>query len=412
MNSLNFQFPSDQSQQARPFKISVDNKFIQETKQKVGLYRSSIPLLEPKQPNFDDGPPPARIDEVAKYWAKSYDWFKVQDQLNAEFSHYTVAVPGSDLYPHFVPLHFVHERASGEPDTAVPLLMLHGWPSTYLEWSKVIKPLAHPSSDSQSPRFHVVAPDLPGFGFSPAPSYPGLGPRAMGQLFDKMMHQLGYSSYAIFSTDLGWEVAMWMVHDASASVTAHMTDFFLPQPNATDLARFAAEQTTAEETAWISSLQAYQTDDFGYAIVQSTRPLALALAMTDSPVGFAGWVQQLLSTASDGYPYTPEEVITTSLMLWIQGTYGNLRTYKEFMTFEAMSFPATSVPTGVSQWLNPNGPYANLRKFPIAPRDWIERTANLTYFSRHEFGGHFPAVSQPELWLKDVRAFFSGLSLK
>ncbi|KAK0707110.1 Alpha/Beta hydrolase protein [Lasiosphaeria miniovina] len=407
-NSLNFLFPSNQSHEAKPFTISVNQKFIWETTQRARLYRPSIALQEPQQPNWDDGPPPAKINELAEYWAHSYDWFKIQDQINANFSHYTITVPSSDKYPHPLSLHFIHEHANGPPNAAIPLLILHGWPSTNLEWSKVIHPLANPS-ETNAPRFHVVAPDLPGFGFSPAATHAGLGPRAMGQAFDSLMHQLGYPTYALSSTDLGWEVAMWMVHDFPASVVAHATDFFMPPPNATDLARFAANQTTAEENDWILSLQAFQADNSGYSLVHGTRPLALALAMTDSPVGFAGWVLQLLGVASDGYNYTFEEIITMSITLWIQGTYGNLRTYKEFTKPGAMDFPTTSVPTGVSQWANPNGEYPNMKRFPIAPRDWIERTANVTYFSRHEFGGHFPAQSQPQLWLQDVRAFFSGL---
>jgi pimeloyl-ACP methyl ester carboxylesterase len=330
VNSLNFQFPTQgPNSEPKPFQISVDTGFIKRTVQKAGLYRSSIALIE-QNSTWEDGPPPQEINELARYWTQEYDWLAVQKQLNSNFSHYTTNILGSRNYQHPIPLHFVHERSSQSPEDAIPLLLLHGWPSSHHEWAKVIHPLANPSNKS-SPRFNVVAPDLPGFGFSPAPTHPGLGPREMGLAFDALMHQLGYAKYAVASTDLGWLVASWMTYDTT-SVIAHSTDFFLVIPNATDVARFAANETSADETAYIKSLGQFQTDDFGYSVIQGTKPLQLALALTDSPVGFVGWIWQLMASISDGYMYSKEELITTAMLLWIQGTYGNLRAYKEFDT--------------------------------------------------------------------------------
>lgn len=153
----------------------------------------------------------------------------------------------------------------------------------------------------------------------------------MGLAFDALMHQLGCPIYMVFSTDLGWVVGSWMTHDTD-SITAHATDFFIVQPNTTDLARFSRNETSPEENAYINSLQKFQTNDFAYASIQGTGPLALALALSDSPVGFAGWVWQLVTTISNGYKHSSEELITTAIMLWTQGTYGNLRAYKEFDT--------------------------------------------------------------------------------
>lgn len=329
-DSLNFQFPAqDLQSEPKPFQISVNPEFIQRTIQKAALYRPSIGLVE-QDTTWEDGPPPQEIIKLASYWAHDYEWFTVQKQINANFSHYTTTIPGSRNYQHPIPLHFVHERAYQSPEDAIPLLLLHGWPSSHYEWAKVIQPLANPSNKS-SPRFNVVAPDLPGFGFSPAPTHPNLGPREMGLAFDALMHQLGYLKYAVASTDLGWAVGSWMTYDTT-SIIAHSTDFFIASPNATDLARFAANETSAQETAYLKGIQQFQANDFGYSVVQSTKPLALALALTDSPVGFAGWVWQLIATLADGYAYSKEELITTTMLLWIQGTYGNLRAYKEIDT--------------------------------------------------------------------------------
>jgi hypothetical protein len=220
------------------FEISVDPVLIDETLQKVKLFRPSTPLSG--VPDWEDGPPPSLINDFAAYWGSEYDWFAVQDQINKNFSHYATTVnPGSENYTYPVPLHFVHE-VSTDPD-AIPLLLIHGWPSTLMEWQHVIHPLAHPENSSD-PSFHVVAVDLPGFGFSPAPVASNLGPREIGDALDALMQQLGYTQYGIQTTDLGWFVGMWMVQDHTASLIGHGTDFWFQPPNATKQAEYAGKQ--------------------------------------------------------------------------------------------------------------------------------------------------------------------------
>ncbi|KAF2681347.1 alpha/beta-hydrolase [Lentithecium fluviatile CBS 122367] len=404
LNPLHFAFPENPTGPT-PFQISVDPDFIQSTAEKARLYRPSIALQD--QPEWEEGPPPSAMNELARYWADEYDWYGVQEEINANFSHFTTTVSGTEKYPYPVPLHFIHERASDSNDTseAIPLLMLHGWPSTNLEWAKVIHPLAHPSNAS-APRFHVVAPDLPGYGFSPAATHSGLGVRAIGQAFHALMQQLGYTEYGIFSTDLGWIIGMWMAADTT-SVTAHATDFWMAAPNATDIERFAQNQTTPEETAYMLGVQELQTHHFAYSAVHSTKPLSLALAMTDSPVGFLGWMWTLMYSFSDGYVYSKTELITEAFLLYVQGTYGNVRLYMDALMGEGLSFPKTTVPTGIIEWASPNGPYPKLKDASLVPRSWTERNVNVTFFRQHDFGGHFPAISQPEIWLVDVRDFFA-----
>jgi pimeloyl-ACP methyl ester carboxylesterase len=134
--------------------------------------------------------------------------------MNEQFAHYATTVPGNGEYSAPIPLHFVHERSDDE--AATPLLLIHGWASTHLEWSRIIKPLAQQGSKA----FHVVAVDLPGFGFSPAARQPGLGAREMGRAFDALMRQLGHDKYGLVTTDLGWLIGMWMVEDVRDSISA------------------------------------------------------------------------------------------------------------------------------------------------------------------------------------------------
>lgn len=311
------------SAQPAPAVVRVNPELVRMVKQKAALYRPSRDLqgVEP----FEDGPPSSNMTAIAKYWANHYDWYSVESGINAEFPHYTTTLSANGQYPNSIPLHFIHQKSSEEG--ALPILLLHGWPSTHLLWSAVFEGLVSPSNGTGQRSFHVVAVDLPGFGFSPAPTSKGLGPQEMGHAFNELMQQLGYSRYIIYSTDLGYYVARWMVHDFSANLMLHISDFYLVPPNSTDLMRYASNTTTVEESDFISSAEFFSTQDAGYMMEHSTRPLQVSLGMTDSPVGWLGWIWQVAQL--DGYGFTMPELITTTMMLFIGGTYGNTRAYKE-----------------------------------------------------------------------------------
>ncbi|KAJ4247455.1 hypothetical protein NW762_013130 [Fusarium torreyae] len=404
--ALNFHFPANTTAPV-PFTISVNETFIDQTLKKAGLYRPSIDLLDGSNANWIEGPPRANMTALADYWANKYDWYTEQDYINGNFSHFAITVPETPQWQHPTPLHFIHERA--DDNDALPLLLLHGWPSTSQEWRKVIDPLVSPRDPALSGH-HVVAPDLPGFGFSPAPKYSGLDPIALAGVLDAFMAQLGYDKYGVVSTDLGWWVGMWMVDVVpKGRIAGHFSDFFLVPPNSTDLERYQKNETTEAETKYIASNQAWYNEHTGYQHVQTQQPLSIGQAMADSPVGFAGWIWQLMFSVSDGYHYTFDEIITTALTLFIQGPWGNMRYYKEFFTTEAMNFPRTEIPTGVSQWAvgDANAPFPEIANFNFVPQDWIERLANVRKIYRHDNGGHFPAVNLPQDWTADVLDFFT-----
>ena len=324
-DGLNFKFPK--TTKPVPWKISVDRAFIEITKLKAKLYRPNREVMGLS--DWEDGIPTATIKSVAKYWANEYDWFAIEKQINTNFSNFATVVQGGAEYPHPVPLHFVHHQSKRAD--ATPLLLLHGWPSSFLLFADMIKGLVDPPKKSD-PAFHVIIPSVPGFGFSPAAEYPGYGIEAMAKTFDALMLQLEYPKYAIYTTDLGSFVGTAMLGSPTISshLTAHVTDFYLVFATPEDLARYAANQTTAEETTYISAINAYGSQNAGYAGIHSTRPLSIAIAMTDSPVGYAGWIAQLEHAFGDGHVYSEEELITNTMMLWIQGSYGNMRTYKTF----------------------------------------------------------------------------------
>jgi pimeloyl-ACP methyl ester carboxylesterase len=314
--NLRFAFPNSES--PVKFDIKVDEDLIQFAKDRASTYRVSHGLY----PDWsNEGAPAKTMADLAKYWAQTYDWKAIEDRINSQFDHFATTVPGNREYDAPIRIHFVHQPSQNKD--AIPLLMLHGWTSSHLEWSTVAPRL--------SDKFHIVAPDLPGYGFSPAPTRPGLGPREMGLAFDAMMKQLGYARYGLASTDLGGMVAAWMAADIPQSIIGHFADFLLLVPTPADIERAAKGEVTAEEGAYMAAMGEWSTNHFAYASIQGQKPLAMSHSMADSPVGFAGWIWDLKHVASDGYVYSHEEIITETLMQWIQEPYASLRPYIEFL---------------------------------------------------------------------------------
>lgn len=345
--------------QPRPYKIDVSSTFIQETRLRAAHYRQTADI---SQPAWFDGTPSANVSEIAHYLASDYDWYEYQNAINANFSHYmtTIPSPGS-FYPHDLNIHFIHQKSQRKD--AIPLILLHGWPSTCLEWEKVIKKLADPQ-DPLKPAFHVVAPDLPGFGFSPAAPAPGLGRSGHATIFDSLMQQLGYHSYAVYSTDMGVAAGLAMVDQYEKRILHHMTDFYWVLPNATDLQRYAQNQTTAEESQYIDAVNAYLDVHGGYALVHSTYPLAIAHALNDSPIGFLAWMWHLDFTGRDlSIPYTMKELVSQAMTLFIPGVYGNIRGYKELTPVVLPGRKPSRMPTSVTQWGYPKPSYEDWRNF-------------------------------------------------
>jgi pimeloyl-ACP methyl ester carboxylesterase len=343
-------FPMDErnaAYQPRPYTVSVDPVLIEDTRMKASNFRTSN---DNNAPAWFDGPPASDINSFATYWADEYDWSAVQDEINANFSHfYTTVPPPGNGYNETVDLHFIHQRS--ERKDAIPILFLHGWPSTSLEWQKIIPGLVKPDNDSQ-PAFHVVAPDIPGFGFSPAftGSRVGVDRKTYASMFASLMQQLGYDRYILYSTDLGTIISMSLIVDYKEHIINHVSDFYLVFPTADDLTRLAANETTPEETAYIESSNAFFGPHSAYSALHSTYPLSIAYALNDSPIGYLAWFYQLVRTASDK-PYSAQEVITETLLLYIPGVYNNIRSYKELFSQTGL-IPDTkfTVPTSVLQF--------------------------------------------------------------
>ncbi|RQM05032.1 hypothetical protein DH86_00003904, partial [Scytalidium sp. 3C] len=309
-----------------PFSIEVDDAFLNTTRLKASLTRFVDDLED--QPEFTDGPPRHQVEKIAEYWAREYDWRKIESEINSRFNQYTTLVQtsSSPSYTDPIPLHFVHHRSQRQD--AIPLLFVHGWPGSFLEVENIIESLTNPP-DNTLPAFHVVAPSIPGFAFSPTPRKPGIGYRQAGAVFHALMQKLGYSKFVFQGGDAGDFINRYMAVDFPDAVVAGLSNFWVIPPTQADLDRYATGIADADEAYTIEHHTTFVNDRWSYGQLHQTRPLKLAVGLTDSPVGLAMWIYDLIRlSVNDPTLWTPERIITWTMMHWINGPYGGFSLYK------------------------------------------------------------------------------------
>ncbi|MCJ1441978.1 MAG: hypothetical protein MMC23_002470 [Stictis urceolatum] len=402
-NDLNFRAHFGSS--PAPFKIDVSPDFIKETTLKVSLTRL---IVDVDVPEWSEGPSRHNVSTLRNYWLNGYDWFKIQDQLNKKYTQFTTTVttgPKSN-FSDPVPLHFVHHKSPRKD--AIPLLFSHGWPGSFMEVGHIIDGLTDPPNASD-PAFHVVVPSIPGFGFSPAPKKLGLGNKEVANVLNSLMLQLGYNKYVMQGGDFGGLILRYLAAAYPENVVSVLSNFYIVTPNETDWKRFHAGETSEEENFGIRKFENYKVNSSGYRFIQQTRPASLAIGMTDSPIGNAMWMYDLMHAAVDFHQWTPEEIVTWSMMYYIQGPYAGMRYYKEgqsegsFVNFTfSNDFDYIHQPVAISEF--PKDIWST-------PLSWARRYGNVVQKRVHDKGGHFAAFEVPDLLLADIREFWGNGSL-
>jgi pimeloyl-ACP methyl ester carboxylesterase len=332
------------------------------------------------------------LKRLVAYWRDAYDWRKVEYRLN-QLPNFTTDVEGERL-------HFVHIRGDGSKP---PILLLHGWPGSYLEFERLIAPLAADGHD-------VIVPSLPGFAFS-RPITGIIGPRRAGELMHALMVQLfEQTRYVVQGGDWGAHIASWMAYtmpDSLLGFHINMVSIFAED----------AIPTTPEEKDLISRRAAILDWETGYNHEQETRPQTLGVAMADSPVGAAGWILEKfgkwadLPKLDDGSPDLwskfSEEDLLTNIMLYVATSSVVTATwiYHGKRLEGSDRFPAgtrVKLPMGVAAFPDP--------VFLPTPRSFAEKTYNVVHWSEMSSGGHFAALEQPDLMLADLRVFISTIT--
>lgn len=380
----------------RPFRIDIPEADLQDLRER--LARTRWPRELPGV-GWSRGVPLAYLEGLARYWGETYDWRAQEARLN-RLPQFTTSLDGANV-------HFLHLR-SPEPD-ALPLVITHGWPGSFVEYLRVLGPLADPRRHGGDPTdaFHLVVPTIPGFGFSgPAPET-GWSTVRTAHAWAELMQGLGYQRYGAQGGDVGAIISPELGrlapdHVAGVHVNAASVGFIPPGP--IDPA-VVAELSDAERVK-LDKIQRFTTDQWGYNALQSTRPQTLAYALTDSPAGQLAWIVEKFKEWTDEAHELPEEAVdrddllTDVSLYWLTGTGGSsAQIYYENMHGLSWAPPERSrVPTAVANFAQ-----------DVAIRRFAESGNTITRWTEFDRGGHFAAMEAPDLFIDDVRAFFRPL---
>jgi microsomal epoxide hydrolase len=360
------------------FEIRVDDSVLDDLRHRLAQSRLPDQI---EGTGWEYGVPIDYLAELVEYWRDAYDWRAHETELN-RLPHFRTVIDGQSI-------HFIHAR-SPHAD-AVPLLITHGWPGSVVEFLDVIPRLTD--------EFHVVAPSLPGYGFSEPTRTRGWDPRRIARAWIELMRRLGYARYGAQGGDWGAQVATVVgALDPEGCAALHLNMPIADRPE-------DPVELDEQDRADLTATREFAREETGYSLVQSTKPQTLGVALNDSPAGLLAWIVEKFRAWSDcdGHPenvFTRDQLITNVMVYWVTQTIASsARLYWELMHMGAADrAPAyVTVPTGVARY-----PKEVLRY----PRAWVERRYNLTYWATMPRGGHFAAMEQPELFVDDLRAFF------
>jgi epoxide hydrolase len=345
--------------------------------------------------DWSQGVPLAKLRALVEYWRTGYDWRRCEAMLNG-FGQYRTEIDGLNI-------HFLHARSSHA--NALPLIITHGWPGSVIEFFKIIDPLTDPTAHGGRAQdaFHVVAPSLPGFGFSDKPTERGWNAARIARAWAELMRRLGYSRYVAQGGDWGSVVTTTLAQQRPAGLAGiHLNmPFVFPDPIPT------SGLSAAEQRA-VDAFKRFQTDGFGYFLQQSTRPQTIGYALADSPAGQAAWIYEKFHawTDNNGDPesaLTRDEMLDNITLYWLTDTAASsARMYFEHAGIvDKNNSGVVDLPVGCSIFP---------REIVPAPRSWAERFfPNLIHWNELDRGGHFAAFEQPALFTRELRDCFHSL---
>jgi epoxide hydrolase len=381
----------DSKASIRPFHIDIPQSEIDDLRDRLARTRwpDEVPDV-----GWSRGVPLGYLKRLVEYWRTSYDWRVHEARLNA-FPQFTTVVEGQTI-------HFLHVRST-EPD-ALPLLLIHGWPGSIVEFINVIGRLVDPGALGSDPKdaFNVVAPSIPGHGFSMPLNEAGWTHRRNAKAYAELMTRLGYETYGIQGGDHGSIEAPEVARvDGGRVLGVHVNALLtFPSDNPAELADLSAADADR-----LRRLKEFNAEQMGYIHQQGTRPQTLAYALTDSPVGQLAWIVEKFKEWTDPAADLPEDAIDRDLLLtdvtlyWLTRTAGSsAQLYYETSHDPAAWAPRErgTTPTGVAVFV----------KHDIAIRRLAERDHNIVHWTEFERGGHFAAMETPDLLVGDVREFF------
>ena len=388
---------SNTTVEIKPFRIEVPRADLDDLRER--LERTRWPDELPGV-GWSRGVPLDYLKGLAHYWKDGFDWSGQEAKLN-ELPQFTTEIDGQNV-------HFLHVR-SPEPD-ALPLIICHGYPSSVVEFLDIVGPLTDPVSHGgvAADAFHVVAPSIPGFGFSTPVREAGWEMARTARAFAELMDRLGYERYGAQGGDVGAGIVGMLaglegdrvagVHTNSDPLGVIGALDYLPEGAA------RLDKLSEEDRAAVERTRAVSEEGSGYLKVQSNRPQTIAYSLTDSPVGQLDWIVENFKEWTHPSAELPEDAVDLDQLLTNVSIY--------WFTGTGASAARFLYETGHStEWGAPGTAPQGWALFAAQPfvRAMMDPKGEIGHWSEFERGGHFPAMEAPELLVGDVREFFRGV---
>jgi pimeloyl-ACP methyl ester carboxylesterase len=386
----------------RPFHVDIPEDELADLRRRIAATRW------PEKETVADqtqGVQLATIRELARYWGSDYDFGRLQARLDA-VPHFMTEIDGLDI-------HFIHVESPHE--NALPLIITHGWPGSFIEMLDVVGPLTDPLAHGGSAEdaFDVVIPSIPGYGFSGKPASTGWDPVHIADAWIALMKRLGYTRFVAQGGDWGAQITDVMGAKAPPEllgIHSNMPGTVPPEISKTLASGPEPSGLSPDESRAWQQLHFVYTKGIGYATEMNLRPQTL-YGLADSPVALAAWMldhdarsYEDIAAAFDGQPIgnlTRDQVLDNITLTWVTNTgISSGRLYWE-NTVGFFDVKGATVPAAVSVFP---------RELYQAPRSWAEQAySNLIYFNEVDEGDHFAAWQEPELFTNELRAAFKSL---
>jgi len=382
---------------AGSFKVQIAQETLEDLRRRLASTRWTDEIQGTD--DWDYGTNLEYLKTLVQYWRDQFDW-RAQEEIINRFAHFRTDIEGFGI-------HFIHERGRGE--NPLPLILTHGFPDSFLRFSKIIPMLTDPAAYGGDPAdaFDVVVPSLPGYGFSDKPRKQGMLFRVADLWATLMTQRLGYRRFGAHGGDWGSTVTEHLARSYSDSLAGiHLTD--VPFAHLFE----KPKDLSASEKKFIAESEKWQQKEGAYAMIQSTKPQSLAIGLNDSPAGLAAWIVEKFRSWSDcngdlETRFTKDELLTNLTIYWATET---INSSFGFYYDAANAGAVTWIVEMIKKWTGSSTVPTGFASFPRdllpPPREWAERFFNIQRWTEMPRGGHWAAQEEPELLAEDLRAFF------
>ena len=360
----------------KEFRIHFEEEGLEDLRQRIRHTR--LPKAFPDG-SWKFGTDDSYLPSLLNYWQDGYDWTRREAELN-RYPQFTCEIDG-------ITIHFFHIPGTGKG--ALPLLLTHGWPDSFLRYAKVFPLLSE---------FSLVVPSLPGFAFSGLPPKGFTNNAGTAGLWHKLMTEvLGYKEYAASGGDMGRGVTCYLAAHYPQEVKGiHLTDVGL----VSELTAAPDEKLAPAGLAYKRQASEWLRMESAYISVHSTKPQTLAFSLSDSPAGMAAWIVEKYHAWSDWELLSMDDILDCLTLYWMTNTAcTSVRAYHG-NSFTSPPLGRISVPTAIAACPHDVRP---------APREWVERNFPVIQYTEMSRGGHFTALEQPEAFAEDISRFMEAI---